>query len=74
MRLTMQLFCRESDSLGENEYMVCGIIKSSEKLNVESVNVFSGENSLFASDNHQMEARGNVFDGIMQMPIWQRFK
>lgn len=73
MKMTAQLFVREGAGLGENEYMVCGIIKSDEKLDKESVHVFNGEMKDLSVVDRKEIAHGNNFDGIMTKPIWRRF-
>lgn len=74
MRIVGQLFTRDSTALGENEYIVCGIIKTDEPLPTEHVNIISADAMALESNSFPMYSRGNGFDGIMRSPMWRRFK
>jgi len=74
MRMIAQLFTRGSEALGENEYMVCGVVKTSEPLDKERVNVILAElGTVVGSEAFPEHTVGNGFDGIMRSPVWRRF-
>ena len=72
VELTAQLFVRKSEALGDNEYIVCGVIKTSKPIEDEAVNVFSGCMNHFGKTH--VDAEGCAFDNVMEMPIFRKFR
>ena len=74
--MVLQLFVRDNvpADFGENVYMVCGLIKSETPLSDESIHLFAGQLNDVESRDVSGVSRGNNLDGIIQQPLWKKFK
>ena len=67
-----QLFVRKPVGFNaKNTYLVCGIIKTDEPLNLEHVHTFKSD-MLTILDRRDVKpfSRGNNLDGVMTSPLW----
>ena len=75
MNMLGQLFVRDTGELGENVYLVCGLIKTDEPLEAETVHVIRSDQVrvLDSKDRHE-QSEGRGLDDIVKMPIWRKFR
>ena len=68
-----QLFTRKISAAKEpNTYMVCGIIRTDEPLDVESTHIFSADDlKLYESKDVSEITKGCDFSGVMTAPLWR---
>ena len=68
-----QLFARRTAGMtAENTYLVCGIIKTDEPLNTETVHLLTADLvNVLESQDVKEYTRGNGLDGIMTSPLWR---
>lgn len=67
-----QLFVRKPVMIkAKNTYMVCGIIKTDEPLDLEHIHTFKADMlTMLDSRDVKVYTRGNNLDGIMTSPLW----
>lgn len=67
-----QLFVRNIFGVkAKNTYLVCGLIKTDEPLDVEHVHTFKADMlTMLDSRDAKIFSRGNGLDGIMTSPLW----
>lgn len=68
-----QLFARRTVAItAENTYLVCGIIKTDEPLDIESTHLLTADLvNVLESQDVKEYTRGNSLDGIMTSPLWR---
>lgn len=68
-----QLFARRTVGItAENTYLVCGIIKTDEPLDIESTHLLTADLvNVLESRDVRAYTRGNNLDGIMTSPLWK---
>lgn len=67
-----QLFVRKPLGFkAKNTYLVCGIIKTDELLDLEHIHTFKADMlTMLDSRDVKVYTRGNNLDGIMTSPLW----
>lgn len=68
-----QLFVRRPSGFKlENTYLVCGIIKTDEPLQLEAMHIVTADMvDVLESKDVSLYSRGNCLDGIMTSPLWK---
>lgn len=68
-----QLFVRDIYGCKEeNTYLVCGLVKTDEPLDVETIHTITANDvSVVGSEEVGRTTRGQGLDGVMTSPLWR---